>query len=72
MSLSIETLKQHAEHYLAEVGVSADHAFANTIKAFVAFVEGKNAEADAVALLESHGYTVTAPTTPPPLPHAQV
>ena len=70
MQLSIESLKQHADHYLAEVGVSADHAFAGAIKAFVAFVEGKNAEADAVELLRARGYTVTAPTTP--LPPEQV
>lgn len=72
MHISISDLKQHAEHYLAEVGVSADHAFANVIKAFVTFVEGKKAEADAVALLQSHGYTVTAPSTAPTIAHEQV
>lgn len=63
MRISISDLKQHAETFVHNLGVGAEHEMAKAIAAFTQFVEGKQAEADAVALLQAHGYTVTAPPT---------
>jgi hypothetical protein len=56
---------------LREWAVEAEQKAVSELHAFVDFIEGKSAVDDAVALLESNGYTVTppqpAPVTPPPV-----
>jgi hypothetical protein len=57
--MTLESLKLHVETYISTV----DAEFASKWSTVVAWAEGKQAELDqdaaAVALLQSHGYTVT-------------
>ena len=65
MNISISDLKSHVETYVGKVGLmigGAEHAI---VKRFVDFVQGKQAEVDAVSYLTAKGYTVTPPVPPP-------
>lgn len=57
----IEQIKAHAEAYVQ----GAEQSVADHVHAFLAWVEGKNAEeaqaAEYTAWLQAHGYTVTKP-----------
>lgn len=59
--ISIASLKTHVESYVAEVAAEVDGPLHTMLKKFAEFVEGKEAVADATALLVSKGYTVTPP-----------
>ena len=55
-------IKQHAEDFIRTRGIDLTQDFHGVLRSFATFVEGKQAEADAVALLQSRGYSVLAPS----------
>lgn len=59
------SIKQHAEDFIHTLGDDVDKGFHAVIRSFAIFVEGKQAEADAVALLQLRGYSVLAPSGAP-------
>lgn len=68
---SIATIKQHAEDFVHNLGVAADHDLARAVSGFAIFLEGKQAEADAKAYLEKKGYTVVPPAMSNELPSSE-
>jgi len=60
------SIKQHAEDFIRNLGDSDNRGFHSVIRSFVTFVEGKQAEADAIALLQSRSYSVLAPSASAP------
>lgn len=63
MLITIQTLKDHIEGFLSHTAQAVGSEWHKAAKTFAEYVEGKQAEADAIALLQSHGYTVTPPPT---------
>lgn len=62
--LTIASLKSHVETFVSKELAAADVSFHTTVRRFAEFVEGKEAEADAINLLTEHGYTVSPPSAP--------
>lgn len=60
-----KTMLTHAENWFKELGLNADHEYHRAVTAFLAWASDEDQKvADAVALLSSKGYTVTAPAAP--------
>lgn len=69
MNISIADIKAHVLNFLLEKRVAIDTALHLELQAFAVFLEGKQAEADAVTLLTSKGYVVShGPVTDPQPP----
>ncbi len=65
--LTIANLKAHAESFIATRLSQVEGEISSTahalVRRFAEFVEGQEAEADAIKLLTDHGYTVSPPPT---------
>jgi hypothetical protein len=71
-SVTIENLKAHVLAFIQAEGIELEGGAHKCIAKFAAFVEGKQAEQDAIDLLTARGYTINQPLvilpTPPALP----
>jgi len=63
MSIDIPTLTTYVNAFLSVLGLAQDHDHAQLLTSFATFVDGKQAEQQAVAYLQAKGYSVTAPGT---------
>ena len=61
----ITELKSHIEAWASSLALTAETEWHKAAQSLTAFIEGKQAEADAVALLQSKGYSVTPPMAAP-------
>lgn len=61
----ITELKSHIEAWASSLALSAETEWHKAAQSLTTFIEGKQAEADAVVLLESKGYSVTPPAVTP-------
>ncbi len=64
MIFTLGNLKDHLEAYLQPKLATLDGAYHSAIRDFVAFVEGRQAEQDALDLLTKLGYTINQPLPP--------
>lgn len=63
LSVLVADLKAHVTNYIQITGKEVDGLIHKELAKFAEFVEGKQAEADALALLQARGYTCTPPPT---------
>ena len=68
LSVTIENLKAHVLAFIQAEGIELEGGAHKCIAKFAAFVEGKQAEQDAIDLLVSKGYTVNVPKVVLPCP----
>ena len=68
LSVSIENLKAHVLAFIQAEGIELEGGAHKCLAKFAAFVEGKQAEQDAIDLLTSHGYTINQPLVILPAP----
>ena len=66
--VKIEDLKAHVAAFVHQQGIEVDGGAHKVIAKFAEFVEGKQAEQDAIDLLTSHGYTINQPLVILPAP----
>ena len=71
LSVSIENLKAHVLAFIQAEGIELEGGAHKCLAKFAAFVEGKQAEQDAIDLLTAHGYTIIQPLVILPAPPAQ-
>jgi len=64
LTVAIADLKAHVDNYIAAKGMEVDGIVHKELAKFAAFVEGKQAVADAISLLKANGYEVIASTAP--------
>ena len=70
LSVSIENLKAHVLAFIQAEGIELEGGAHKCLAKFAAFVEGKQAEQDAIDLLTAHGYTINQPLVILPAPPA--
>ena len=63
LKVLVDDLKGHVDAFVAHEGQEIEGVFHRALRKFAEWVEGKQAEADAKALLLSKGYTVQDPPT---------
>ena len=68
LSVTIENLKTHVLAFIQAEGIELEGGAHKCIAKFAAFVEGKQAEQDAIDLLVSKGYTINQPLVILPAP----
>ncbi len=71
LSVSIENLKAHVLAFIQAEGIELEGGAHKCLAKFAAFVEGKQAEQDAIDLLTARGYTINKPLVILPAPPAQ-
>ena len=64
LSVSIENLKAHVLAFIQAEGIELEGGAHKCLAKFAAFVEGKQAEQDAIDLLTKLGYTINQPLPP--------
>lgn len=71
LSVSIENLKAHVLAFIQAEGIELEGGAHKCLAKFAAFVEGKQAEQDAIDLLVAKGYTINKPLVTLSAPPAQ-
>ena len=71
LSVSIENLKAHVLAFIQAEGIELEGGAHKCLAKFAAFVEGKQAEQDAIDLLTARGYTISQQPVKLPAPPAQ-
>jgi hypothetical protein len=69
-AVTIENLKAHVVAFIQAEGIELEGGAHKCLAKFAAFVEGKQAEQDAIDLLTARGYTINPPLVILPAPPA--